>query len=81
MWAQNIKNVALINIGDSFECIKQIPDQAEEDPGFKLVMQAVDPATQLQRTPTASSRGSEQRTNISIIRTMAAASPRWCESP
>ncbi len=52
IWAQNIKDVTLINIGGSFECIKQIADQAGKDLGFTLVMQAVDPATQLQRTLT-----------------------------
>ena len=52
VWAQNIKDITLINIGGSFECIKQIADQAEKDLGFKVVMQAVDPATQLQRTLT-----------------------------
>jgi putative spermidine/putrescine transport system substrate-binding protein len=52
IWAQNIKDVTLINIGGSFECIKQIAEQAEKDLGFKVVMQAVDPATQLQRTLT-----------------------------
>lgn len=52
IWAQNIKDVTIINIGGSYECIKQIADQAEKDLGFKVVMQAVDPATQLQRTLT-----------------------------
>jgi len=47
IWAQNIKTVTLIKIGGSFECVKQIADQAEKNPGFKVVMQAVDPATQL----------------------------------
>jgi putative spermidine/putrescine transport system substrate-binding protein len=52
VWAQKIKDVTLITIGGSFECIKQIADQASKDLGFKVMLQAVDPATQLQRTLT-----------------------------
>ncbi|HTT80896.1 MAG TPA: extracellular solute-binding protein [Stellaceae bacterium] len=49
VWAQNIKDVTLTVIGGSYECIKQIADQSTKDLGFKVVMQALDPATQLQR--------------------------------
>ena len=52
IWAQNIKDMTLIHIGGSYACIKEIADQASKDLGFKVEMQVVDPATQLNRALT-----------------------------
>ena len=52
IWAQNIKDITLVHIGGSFSAIKEIGDQATKDLGFKIEMQAVDPATQLNRSLT-----------------------------
>jgi putative spermidine/putrescine transport system substrate-binding protein len=52
IWAQNIKDVTLIHIGGPWAVIKQIGDQAKTDLGFTVDMQAIDPASQLQRALT-----------------------------
>ena len=52
IWAQDIKDITLIHIGGSFSAIKEIGVQASKDLGFKVEMQAVDPATQLNRSLT-----------------------------
>ncbi len=52
IWAQNVKDVTLVHVGGSFSAIKEIGDQAQKDLGFKVAMQAVDPATQLNRVLT-----------------------------
>jgi putative spermidine/putrescine transport system substrate-binding protein len=52
IWAQNVKDITLIHIGGSYACIKEIADQAGKDLGFKVEMQVVDPATQLNRALT-----------------------------
>jgi putative spermidine/putrescine transport system substrate-binding protein len=50
VWAQDIKDITLIHVGGSYSAIKDIADQAGKDLGFKIVMQAVDPDTQLSRS-------------------------------
>ncbi|WP_158818867.1 PotD/PotF family extracellular solute-binding protein [Methylocapsa sp. S129] len=49
IWAQNIKDVTLTHVGQSFSVIPQIGEQASKDLGFKIDMQTVDYATQLNR--------------------------------
>ncbi len=49
IWAQNIKDVTLTHVGQSFSVIPQIGAQASKDLGFKIDMQTVDYATQLNR--------------------------------
>ena len=49
IWAQNIKDVVLTHVGQSFSVIPQIGEQASKDLGFKIDMQTVDYATQLNR--------------------------------
>jgi putative spermidine/putrescine transport system substrate-binding protein len=52
IWAQNIKDVTLIHIGGAWAVIKEIGEQATKDLGFTVEMQAIDPASQLQRSLT-----------------------------
>ncbi len=52
IWAQDTKDITLIHMGGSFSAIKEIGVQASKDLGFQVVMQAVDPATQLSRSLT-----------------------------
>jgi putative spermidine/putrescine transport system substrate-binding protein len=52
IWAQNIKDVTIINIGGAWGAIKEIADQASKDLGFKVEMQVADEATQLNRALT-----------------------------
>lgn len=52
VWAQNVKDITLNHVGGSYSAIKEIGDQATKDLGFKVVMQAVDPDTQLNRSLT-----------------------------
>lgn len=52
IWAQNVKDVTLVQVGGSYAAIQEIGDQAQKDLGFKVVMQAVDPGTQLNRSLT-----------------------------
>jgi putative spermidine/putrescine transport system substrate-binding protein len=52
IWAQNIKNVTLLQVGGSYSAIKEIGDQATKDLGFKIVMQDADYATILNRLAT-----------------------------
>lgn len=52
IWAQNIKDITLIHIGGSYAAIKEIGEQATRELGFKVEMQVVDPATQLNRSLT-----------------------------
>ncbi len=49
IWAQNIKDVTLTHVGQSFSVIPQIGAQASKDLGFKIDMQTVDYATQMNR--------------------------------
>jgi putative spermidine/putrescine transport system substrate-binding protein len=52
VWAQDVKDVTLVHVGGSYSAIKEIGEQASKDLGFKIVMQAVDPDTQLNRSLT-----------------------------
>ncbi len=52
IWAQNVKDITLVQAGGSYAAIKEIGDQAFKDLGFKIEMQAVDPGTQLNRSLT-----------------------------
>src|ERR1700712_3311223 len=49
IWAQNIKDVVITHVGQSYSVIPQIGAQATKDLGFKIDMQTVDGATQLNR--------------------------------
>jgi putative spermidine/putrescine transport system substrate-binding protein len=52
VWAQNIKDVTLVQAGGSYAVIKEIGDQATKELGFKMVMQAVTDDVQLSRSLT-----------------------------
>jgi putative spermidine/putrescine transport system substrate-binding protein len=49
IWAQNIKDVTITHVGQSFSVIPQIGAQASKDLGFKIDMQTVDFNTQMNR--------------------------------
>src|SRR5580704_1346590 len=49
IWAQNIKDVVITHVGQSFSAIPQIAAQASKDLGFKIDMQTVDLNTQMNR--------------------------------
>jgi putative spermidine/putrescine transport system substrate-binding protein len=49
IWAQNIKDVVITHVGQSFSVIPQIAAQASKDLGFKIDMQTVDLNTQMNR--------------------------------
>lgn len=49
VWAQNIQDVVITNVGQSFSVIPQIAAQATKDLGFKIDMQTVDLNTQMNR--------------------------------
>jgi putative spermidine/putrescine transport system substrate-binding protein len=49
IWAQNIKDVVITHVGQSFSVIPQIAEQASKDLGFKIDMQTVDLNTQMNR--------------------------------
>jgi len=49
IWAQNIKDVEITHVGQSFSVIPQIAAQASKDLGFKIDMQTVDLNTQMNR--------------------------------
>lgn len=52
VWAQNIRNIKLVQIGGSYSNIAEIASQASKDLGFKVEMQALDDNTQISRTLT-----------------------------
>jgi len=52
VWAQNIKDVTLGQIGGSYSNMPEIAAQASKDLGFTIEMQALDPNSQAQRTIT-----------------------------
>lgn len=52
IWAQNIKDITLRQIGGSYSNIAEIASKASQDLGFKIEMQAVDDNTQITRTLT-----------------------------
>ena len=49
IWAQNIKDVVITHVGQSFSVIPRIAAQASKDLGFKIDMQTVDLNTQMNR--------------------------------
>ena len=49
IWAQNIKDIKITHIGQSYSTIKNIQDQANKDLGFTVEMQTVDVTTQMNR--------------------------------
>jgi putative spermidine/putrescine transport system substrate-binding protein len=49
IWAQNIKDVVITHVGQSFSVIPQIAAQATKDLGFKIDMQTVNLSTQMNR--------------------------------
>jgi putative spermidine/putrescine transport system substrate-binding protein len=49
IWAQNVKDVVITHVGQSFSVIPQIAAQATKDLGFKIDMQTVDLNTQMNR--------------------------------
>jgi putative spermidine/putrescine transport system substrate-binding protein len=49
IWAQNLKDVVITHVGQSFSVIPQIAAQASKDLGFKIDMQTVDLNTQMNR--------------------------------
>jgi putative spermidine/putrescine transport system substrate-binding protein len=52
IWAQNIKDIKLLQIGGSYSNMPDIARQATKDLGFTVEMQAVDDSTQINRTLT-----------------------------
>lgn len=52
IWAQNIKDIKLVQIGGSYSNIVEIANQASKDLGFTIQMQAIDPQSQTSRTLT-----------------------------
>jgi len=52
VWAQNIKDVKLLQIGGSYSNMAEIANQASKDLGFQVSMQATDDNTQINRTLT-----------------------------
>ena len=52
VWAQNIKDITLVQAGGSYAVIKEIGEQASKDLGFKLTMQAITDDVQLNRSLT-----------------------------
>ncbi|WP_342364106.1 ABC transporter substrate-binding protein [Terrarubrum flagellatum] len=49
IWAQNIKDVKIVHLGQSYSTIQNIAKKANEDLGFTVEMQTVDTATQINR--------------------------------
>jgi len=49
IWAQNIKDIKITHIGQSYSTIKNIQEQANKDLGFTIEMQTVDLTTQMNR--------------------------------
>ena len=52
IWAQNIKDVTLLQVGGSYSAIIDIARKASEDLGFKVEMQTADHAALLNRLVT-----------------------------
>src|ERR1700744_5396978 len=48
-WAQNLKEIKLLHVGQSYSAIKEIGVQASKDLGFTVEIQVVDANTQLNR--------------------------------
>ena len=49
IWAQNLKDIKLLHVGQSYSAIKEIGIQASKDLGFTIEIQVVDANTQLNR--------------------------------
>lgn len=49
VWAQNIKDIKLVHMGQSYSTIPAIARKASEELGFTIEMQTVDTATQINR--------------------------------
>ena len=49
IWAQNLKDITLLHVGQSYSAIKEIGIQASKDLGFTIEIQVVDANTQLNR--------------------------------
>src|SRR3954469_6864216 len=49
IWAQNLKDIRLLHVGQSYSAIKEIGIQASKDLGFTIEIQVVDANTQLNR--------------------------------
>ena len=49
IWAQNLKDVKIVHVGQSYSTIQNIAKQASADLGFTVEMQTVDGATQVNR--------------------------------
>jgi putative spermidine/putrescine transport system substrate-binding protein len=49
IWAQNIKDIKLVQVGGSYSAIAEIGKKASEDLGFQVVMQSADHAALLNR--------------------------------
>ena len=52
IWAQNIKDIKLVQVGGSYSNIAEIARQASKELGFTVEMQAIDPDAQTNRTLT-----------------------------
>src|SRR5215468_1482638 len=52
IWAQNIKDIKLVQVGGSYSNIVEIANQATKELGFTVEMQAIDPDAQTNRTLT-----------------------------
>src|SRR5262249_37858319 len=52
VWAQNIKDIKLVQVGGALPNIVEIDKQASKELGFTVEMQAIDPDAQTNRTLT-----------------------------
>src|SRR5262249_7000091 len=52
IWAQNIKDIKVVQVGGSYSNIVEIANQATKELGFTVEMQAIDPDAQTNRTLT-----------------------------
>ena len=65
IWAQNIKDVTLLQVGGSYSAIIDIARKASEDLGFKVEMQTADHATLLNRLITQPEFARHRRHRVS----------------
>ena len=49
IWAQGLKDIKIVHVGQSYSTIQNIAKQATSDLGFTVEMQTVDAATQVNR--------------------------------
>src|SRR4051812_41664672 len=52
IWAQNIKDMKIVHVGQSYSTIQNIAAQASKDLGFTVEMQTVNGTTQVNRVLT-----------------------------